>query len=567
MQRMVPHWPQRATQTPVVVMSAWSPTRAVSIIRSAVTMSFRTLSQSYSRLASSPLLFLDSLDQLEPQIESLINELRQLDFTAGTKGADLVDVAVQIISKLKTTKSLSLCIDSDAPPDASNRLSNPRAAVEDRFFKLAELEDFLDEQDHQFEQQRNKQNDSDEEDGDDDVDLFANVSEDGNEAMFTDFFDEPNESGQPESTASDAESGDPDEDIDTEDFTPGPSARPQHDRDMVVASDSESDDGGERQRESGPKSSYQKRKEAEDEKIRKLEKDMLGNKNWQLSGEVAAGHRPANSLLEEHLQFDFLSRQAPLVTEDFSHRIEDIIRQRIKNEGWDDVVRKTKPTEQAFEFKRRITLEQEKSKVSLAQVYEKEFLKTAGEVAEEKEDPAHTKIKKMARVLYAKLDALSSFHFTPRLPEPELKILNNLPAVTVEEAIPAAVSESRLLAPEEVSRKEKGELMSMTEKTSTDRKRERRGKKRFQKAKNLFTQNRKNAPTDPVSKNKYVKLQREQAVENALKKLPAEKLADSKSIRSSKSFFAQLDDRVTQAKAGKANTVSKKKMSSKALKL
>ena len=42
---------------------------------------------------------------------------------------------------------------------------------------------------------------------------------------------------------------------------------------------------------------------------------------------------------------------------------------------FDDVERKEKPKEDAFEFKKRIVLDQEKSKQSLAEIYEQEFVK------------------------------------------------------------------------------------------------------------------------------------------------------------------------------------------------
>lgn len=43
-------------------------------------------------------------------------------------------------------------------------------------------------------------------------------------------------------------------------------------------------------------------------KIEELEKAALGEKPWQLSGEVTAQARPENSMLEEDVEFDQTSR-------------------------------------------------------------------------------------------------------------------------------------------------------------------------------------------------------------------------------------------------------------------
>ena len=46
-------------------------------------------------------------------------------------------------------------------------------------------------------------------------------------------------------------------------------------------------------------------------------------------------------------------------------------------QAFDDVERKVKPKEDAFEFKKRIALDQEKSKLSLGEIYEQEYLQQA----------------------------------------------------------------------------------------------------------------------------------------------------------------------------------------------
>ncbi len=72
----------------------------------------------------------------------------------------------------------------------------------------------------------------------------------------------------------------------------------------------------------------------------------------------------------------------------------------------------------------------------------------------------------MMQDLFVDLDALSNFRFTPRpvkiqsnfleneffffQPVPEVTVVNNLPAILVEEVVPTTVNDSTLLAPEEV---------------------------------------------------------------------------------------------------------------------
>lgn len=162
-----------------------------------------------------------------------------------------------------------------------------------------------------------------------------------------------------------------------------------------------------------------------------------------------------------------ISLLAPVITENVTFQLEDIIRDRIKNKHFDSVERKEKPVETLLEYKKKIVLDQEKSKHSLAQIYEKEFLNQQmalenenGENKDE-EPELHKEIKSMMKELFNKLDALSNFHFTPKPMVPELKVVTNLPAIVMEEVAPVTSSEAALLAPEEIRNKPKGDIIGI----------------------------------------------------------------------------------------------------------
>ncbi|TMS13043.1 U3 small nucleolar ribonucleoprotein protein MPP10 [Larimichthys crocea] len=314
------------------------------------------------------------------------------------------------------------------------------------------------------------------------------------------------------------------------------------------------------------KSSFEKRQEKMSEKIKELETAALAEKPWQLSGEVTAQTRPENSMLEEDVEFEQSSRMAPAITEETTLQLEDIIKQRIKDQAFDDVVRKEKPKEEVFEYKKRLTLDHEKSKQSLAEIYEQEYLKQNQQKTEEEENPAHGEIQKLMDTLFLKLDALSNFHFTPKPHIPEVKVVSNMPSITMEEVAPVSASDATLLAPEEIKEKNKaGDILGATEKTSTDKKRERRHKKKVKRLKiKEKEQRQKLKEASTTGENK--KPSKTEVAEN-LKKLTkggkATILKDEgkdKALRSSQAFFSQLQDQVkSQIKSAKDPSSKKKK--------
>lgn len=107
------------------------------------------------------------------------------------------------------------------------------------------------------------------------------------------------------------------------------------------------------------KSAFEIRTARLQKEIKKLENEAVkGDKPWQMTGEVDATTRPENSLLQEHLEYENVAKRAPIVTEEVSRRLEDIILQRIKDRAFDDVIRKIKPVENPYEYKKKLILDQ-----------------------------------------------------------------------------------------------------------------------------------------------------------------------------------------------------------------
>ncbi|KAJ8707334.1 hypothetical protein PYW08_010586 [Mythimna loreyi] len=410
--------------------------------------------------------------------------------------------------------------------------------VDDKFFKLQEMEKFL------LNEEKNEgkahTSDSDEES----IDMFEDIDEDdgsdeegGKEAMYSDFFNQEDEEGdQYDNNDQEVENEENDEEIEDGEENESDHEPPKVDdkkkvRFALEASSSDDDDSVDsevptnnniKQQPDEKKSEFEQRQLRLKQQIEKLEQKTLSEAPWQLKGEVDAARRPQNSLLEEVVDFDLTSRPPPIITEQTTITLEELIRRRIKDKAWDDVVRKEKPVDDQLTFRKTVVLDQAKSELSLAQVYEAEYLKQkqalSGEVEEEKEPEAHTEIREAMNKLFAKLDALCHYHYTPKAPQAEVKIVSNTPAISMEEVAPVATSDAALLAPEEVKKKRKGELMSKEERSQTDKNRERRKKKKLQR-----------------KKGNVVKVTEHRNTEKGT-------AADDKSLKTSKAFFQQLTD-------------------------
>ncbi|NXO76795.1 MPP10 protein, partial [Sitta europaea] len=472
------------------------------------------------------------------------------------------------------------------------RKKGRKSVVDDKFFKLAEMEAFLE----------HAEKEDKEEEEEDDVNYFEDIISDDEEdseedkpikssrdMTYKDFFDPVDDDD--DLVADDAEEDQEEEADSAIEEQNEESMSEFEDMDEMVEhmkskeaskkvnfslpDDSETEGVSEVQLEkdinpSEIKSSFEKRQEKMSKKIKSLEEALLEEKPWQLKGEVTGQKRPENSLLEETVLFDHAVRMAPVITEETTFQLEDIIKQRILDEAWDDVVPKEKPKEEAFEYKKRISLDHEKSKLSLAEIYEQEYMKLHQQKTEEEENPEHKEIQEMMDSLFQKLDALCNFHFTPKPPVPEVKIVSNLPAISMEEVAPVAVSDAALLAPEEIKEKNKaGDVKTDAEKTATDKKRELRRKKLRKRMKRREKEKRQKL-LEKMKPEQGTKLSKKAAAAK-LKRLTKEGKASllkdegkDKALKSSQAFFSQLQDQV-RMQIKDASKLKKKQKKEKAI--
>jgi U3 small nucleolar RNA-associated protein MPP10 len=189
-----------------------------------------------------------------------------------------------------------------------------------------------------------------------------------------------------------------------------------------------------------------------------LEKEMLAEKPWSLFGESKGTDRPFNSLLDSTPEFEFATKMAPVITEDHTLSIEDMIKKRILAEDWDDVIPRELP-DVGWSKRKGETPEvsQEKSKLSLGELYEREYLKkvTGYDVnaveKQSEEETTKSEIRMLFANLCSRLDALSNYHFAPRpvADEAEVKTVTT-PAIAMEEVLPLHVSNARVSAPEDI---------------------------------------------------------------------------------------------------------------------
>ncbi|KZV52152.1 hypothetical protein F511_07107 [Dorcoceras hygrometricum] len=393
--------------------------------------------------------------------------------------------------------------DDDGDGDTENEDRDNVNGVEDRFLKINELEEYL-EADEAREYGLKKENkgskrkrsgllnaDTDEdeeneegegwEDEDEDDDEELGISELGNDddeenrmenARYEDFFGGKGTGQKKTSTRHGSLQG-----LDMGD-------QPNH---------------GDENRKKQNLSTHEKEQENLRAQIENMEKANLEPKTWTMQGEITAAKRPKNSALEVDLDFEHNVRPAPVITEEFTASIEEMIKKRLLEAQFDDVQKPPDLLHKAPKEKRE--LDENKSTKGLAEVYEDEYAQKTGlvsmalSVSDEQKKEATMLFKKLC----LKLDALSHFNFTPKPVVEDMSIQVNVPALAMEEIAPLAVSDAAMLAPEEVFAG-KGDIKDETELTKADRRRRRANKKRRFKARSAKQTAMKSQQSTPMNR-------------------------------------------------------------------
>ncbi|EJD47644.1 Mpp10 protein [Auricularia subglabra TFB-10046 SS5] len=230
---------------------------------------------------------------------------------------------------------------------------------------------------------------------------------------------------------------------------------------------------------SGPSdmSTHEKRVAELRAQIAALEEENVAPRAWALMGEAGARARPANALLEEDLEFDRAARPVPAVTEEKVAGLEEMIKQRILENTFDDVERKRPESELAPSRRAQFEISDQKSQKSLAQLYEDEYSAAASGTAtvddrDGKLAKEHKELEKLWDGICYKLDALCNAHFTPKAPTAKITTIANVPAASLESALPTATAAAAMLAPEEVAARATGRaLVAKSEMTPEEKRR------------------------------------------------------------------------------------------------
>ena len=326
----------------------------------------------------------------------------------------------------------------------------------------------------------------------------------------------------------------------------------------------EMEDDEEEDQETSGKTPFELEQERLLAKMEEFEEKNIADKDWQEVGEVDAKKRPQNSLVEEgRLTFEHAHKAKPVITEEVTRDLESIIISRIVSGIYDDPV-KPEEADKAEDLKQDVQLEHEKSKKSLAQIYEEMYMKKVEGVdieEEKKEDPlvksTKQRVLKQVSDLLRVLNQMSTFTYVapPRIDledESESKSLTNITTGREE----SEKSASEILSPVKWLPQSNEELSEQDKKRKRRQIKEKASKKN-KKANELVDKLNPGSAAhatklleDIEKRNDNVKNERATKLEDA------SAVGSDKLFSSSKQFFNKIQDNIKKIHGAKLNKKS-----------
>lgn len=207
-----------------------------------------------------------------------------------------------------------------------------------------------------------------------------------------------------------------------------------------------------------PRSTHEKQRARIADEIRRLEAANVAKKEWMLAGEARAVERPVNSLIEEDLDFERVGKPVPVVTNETTEDIEELVKRRILANEFDEVIRRRPgATDSRASRSSRFELEDTKPQQSLAELYEIDHLRATDPNYVDSKDRKlmreHAEVTSLWTEISSQLDTLSNWHYKPKAAQAQINVVTDAPTIMMEEARPTAGSAAdgaSALAPQEV---------------------------------------------------------------------------------------------------------------------
>lgn len=208
----------------------------------------------------------------------------------------------------------------------------------------------------------------------------------------------------------------------------------------------------------GPRSTHEKQRAKIADEIRRLEAANVAKKEWMVAGEARAVERPINSLIEEDLDFERVGKPVPVVTNETTEDIEELVKRRILAKEFDEVIRRRPGAADIQSTRRgRVELEDTKPQQSLAEMYEADHLKATDanyvDPKNQKLMREHAEVTDLWKEISSKLDLLCNLNYKPQTPQLSINVVTDAPTIMMEDARPTAggaVAGPSALAPQEI---------------------------------------------------------------------------------------------------------------------